>query len=162
MTGYTDGMVDRSVHEGDIDPNYAPDDIRRRIREDFHADSTVTVVLIGPCTWARKHVDWEISATLRDTKHNPRSGLLGILLPSHPNYYTDHYTPNLIPRRLHENVEIGYAKVYNWSNSPMEIKSWIHTAYQRRNQLPAPTYSTTDLFANNRSCDPSQPKGWSY
>ena len=46
----------------------------------------MTIVLIGPCTWQRKHVDWEIGASLRKTRKNSRCGLLGILLPNHPDY----------------------------------------------------------------------------
>ena len=56
--------VDKSVSPGDIHPqNMRVDEIRRRIRDDHIADATVTIVLIGPCTWQRKHVDWEISAS---------------------------------------------------------------------------------------------------
>jgi len=32
--------------------------IKRRIREEYLTDSTVTIVLLGGCTWARKFVDW--------------------------------------------------------------------------------------------------------
>ena len=72
-------MIDRSVKVGDIiDSNLPIDEIRRRIRDEFIADATVTVVLVGPCTWQRKHVDWEIGSSLRDTKKNSRCGLLGI------------------------------------------------------------------------------------
>ncbi|MEL6536072.1 MAG: TIR domain-containing protein [Bacteroidota bacterium] len=162
MTEYSQGMVDKSVWDGDIDTNLSTDEIRRRIREDYLADSTVTVVLIGPCTWARKHVDWEISATLRDTQHNPRSGLLGILLPTHSDYNTGYFNPNLIPRRLVENVgsDIDFAKVYDWSDDPNQVQDWIHIAFERRNQEPSPTYPTKDLFKNNRPCDQDDPQGW--
>ena len=63
-----DHIVDRSVSTGDIiDQDLTVDEIRRRIREEYIADATVTVVLIGRCTWQRKHVDWEIAASLIDT-----------------------------------------------------------------------------------------------
>ena len=78
-----DIMDSRSVNIGAI-PNGLPlDEISRRIRDNYLSDSTVTVVLIGKDTWRRKHVDWEIAATVRDTDANPRSGLLGILLPTY-------------------------------------------------------------------------------
>ena len=64
----------------------ATETIRQQIRDNFIRDATVTVVLIGPCTWQRKHVDWEIGSSLRKTKRNSRCGLLGILLPNHPNF----------------------------------------------------------------------------
>lgn len=73
-----DIMVSKSVQLGDIDDNLNPETIRQKIRDEYIRDSTVTVVLIGAETWKRKHVDWEIAASIRDTQYNPRSGLLGI------------------------------------------------------------------------------------
>ena len=58
-------IVDRSIDDGDIDDGLAVDTIRRKIRDEFIADATVTVVLVGACTWQRKHVDWEIGSSLR-------------------------------------------------------------------------------------------------
>ena len=58
-----------------------------RIRDDHIADATVTIVLIGPCTWRRKHVDWEISASIIDRRTNERCGCgWGFVLPTHPAY----------------------------------------------------------------------------
>ena len=66
-------IVDKSVSPGDIhDTNLSLAEIRRRIRDDHIADATVTIVLIGPCTWQRKHVDWEISASIVDRRNNER------------------------------------------------------------------------------------------
>ena len=56
-------IVDKSVEDGDIDDNLMVETIRQKIRDDFIADATVTVVLIGTTTWQRKHVDWEIADT---------------------------------------------------------------------------------------------------
>ena len=82
-----DDIVDESVEDGDIDDNRLPTErIRQIVRDEFIRDATVTVVLIGPCTWQRKHVDWEIGSSLRETQRNSRCGLLGILLPNHPSY----------------------------------------------------------------------------
>ena len=78
-----DDIVDESVGDGDIDDeNLATETIRQRVRDDFIRDATVTIVLVGPCTWQRKHVDWEIGSSLRATRLNSRCGLLGILLPN--------------------------------------------------------------------------------
>ena len=76
-------VVDRSVGEGDIDESLKDGTIHRTIRDHFIRDATVTIVLVGPRTWQRKYVDWEISSSLMNTQLNPRCGLLGILLPSH-------------------------------------------------------------------------------
>ena len=110
-------FVDESVEDGDIDDrNLATDTIRQKIRDEFIADATVTVVLIGPCTWQRKHVDWEIGSSLRDTRNNPRCGLLGILLPDHPDFGKRSYGEHLIPPRLADNCngDDPFARIYDW------------------------------------------------
>ena len=129
--------VDRSVGTGDIiDSNLPLDEIRRRIRDDYIADANVTVVLIGPCTWQRKHVDWEISSSLRQTRNNPRCGLLGIRLPHHTDFRHVDYNPCLIPPRLADNCEgpDQYAQIHRWSGSPNQAASvcrWIDRALER-------------------------------
>ena len=129
-------IVDKSVSDGDIDDtNVQTETIRRKIRDGFIADATVTAVLIGPCTWQRKHVDWEIGSSLRDTKNNSRCGLLGILLPNHPNYQDKTYNPRLIPPRLSDNCGEGdpFAKIYHWHARTDWLTNWIHQAFLRRN-----------------------------
>ena len=64
-------MVNRAIDTGSIVDSGLPlDEIRRRIRDDYIAEAAFTVVLIGRCTWQRKHVDWEISSSLRQTRSN--------------------------------------------------------------------------------------------
>ena len=79
-----DIIVSKSVNIGDIDPNdnQTTESVRQQIRDKYIRDATVIVVLVGARTWQRKYVDWEIYSGLRDTKKNPRCGLLGIILPS--------------------------------------------------------------------------------
>lgn len=84
FAGSYDIMISKSVQTGDINPNMSTDGIRQKIRDEYLRDSTVTFVLIGAETWKRKHVDWEIGSSIRQTKNNPRSGLIGIFLPDHP------------------------------------------------------------------------------
>ena len=113
-----DIMDSRSVRIGDIPRGLNTDEVSRRIRDNNLRDSTVTVVLVGKDTWRRMHVDWEIAATVRDTDANGRSGLMGILLPTHPSFGKDGYDPYTIPPRLHDNVECGFAELYDWNESP--------------------------------------------
>jgi hypothetical protein len=61
------------------------------IREKYLTDSTVTIVLVGKCTWARRYVDWEIYSTLRNDKKNRRSGLMAVTLPSAADYWNSSY-----------------------------------------------------------------------
>ncbi len=142
-----DIMVSKSVQIGDLDPNLKTATIRQKIREKYLRDSTVTVVLIGAETWKRKHVDWEIGASIRQTEHKPRSGLLGILLPTYPTYPS--YFGCTIPPRLHDNIQCGFARIYDWNTDPNSVQSWIHDAFERRDSIdPDNSYPS---FANNRS-----------
>ncbi len=125
-------MVSKSVQIGDIHSQQKTDNIRRIIREDYLSDSTVTIVLVGANTWSRKHVDWEIGVSLNDTDLSPRSGLLGIILPSYPRSDLNEYDTHTIPPRLYDNIQCGFAKIYNWSTNPTEVQQWIHEAFVRR------------------------------
>src|SRR2546430_1529050 len=59
------------------------DYVMQRIRALYLVDSTVTLVLIGRCTWARRYVDWEIQSSLRRAADGrPPNGLLAVVLPS--------------------------------------------------------------------------------
>ena len=145
--------VDKSVSQGDVhDEGLHLDEIRRRIRDDHIADATVTIVLIGRCTWQRKHVDWEVSASIIGRRNNLRCGLLGLLLPSHPDYRKrpEDRNPRLIPPRLALNLggDDPFAVIYDWPKNGLSKKVLpkIHTAFQRMNRTPWPD-NGLDLFA---------------
>lgn len=142
-------MVTKSVQIGDIAPYLKTQNVRQIIRDKYLSDSTVTIVLIGRETWKRKHVDWEISSSIRHTLYNSRSGLLGIFLPSYPLAGGNKYNPHTIPPRLYKNVENGYAKLYNWSTNPYLVKDWIHDSFKNRFlRNPDNSYPS---FVNNRT-----------
>lgn len=144
-----DIIVSRSVQIGDIDPNLQTDTIRQIIRDEYLRDSTVTVVLIGTETWKRKHVDWEIGSSIRQTRYSSRSGLLGILLPTYRISEPNKFDPYTIPPRLYKNFQCGFAKIFVWNNNPLDVSGWIHEAYQRRNTVnPDNSYLS---FVNNRT-----------
>ena len=133
-------IVDRSVDTGNIDDTgLKTATVRQKIRDEYIRDATVTIVLIGPQTWQRKHVDWEIGSSIRRTKKNSRCGLLGILLPNHPNYGKK-LNIHLLPPRLADNCkgEDPYALIYHWPKpwTPARIAEWIHRAFVRRNGTP--------------------------
>jgi hypothetical protein len=103
--------------------------IMDQIREKYLTDSTVTIVLIGKCTWARRYVDWEIYSTLRDDTRNLRSGLLAITLPSIADY-----SDRKLPPRLKENVNGDelYANWWKYPTSDTDLKDWIEKAFAKR------------------------------
>lgn len=156
-------IISKSVQDGDIPSWSSPENTHRIIRDEYLRDSTVTVVLIGNDTWRRKHVDWEISSSLRHTSYNPRSGLIGIILPSFKNKFLKSFlsigrikiensffevNKNDIPERLAMNIDNGFAKIYEWSNNPFEIEKWIHEAFDRRNKINPD--NTLQMFQRNR------------
>lgn len=156
-----DDIVDKSVHDEDIDDRLKTSTIRQKIRDEFIADASVTVVLIGPDTCRRKHVDWEIGSSIRKTKKNSRCGLLSILLPNHPNYNDATYDSALIPPRLADNCigEDPYAKIYRWEdlNKPgvkAKIRRWIDEAFKRKDGTPP--NNGREPFGKNRSPEAKQ------
>jgi len=91
-------FYDKSL-DGRIRSDY-PEYINRTIREDYIKGSSITIVLCGGETWKRKYVDWEIHSTLHH-KH----ALLGIALPT----AIKDQGKIVVPARLHDNIESGYA-----------------------------------------------------
>ena len=142
-------IVPGSPGLGDIDPDLPDETIRQKIRDEYLRDTSVTVVLIGKETWKRKHVDWEISSSIRQTKHSPRSGLLGLILPSHPDYGRDTFDPGRVPARLAANLECGYAAIYDWSNSAEKVQDRVHDAYLHKSRVDPD--NSLPLFRRNRS-----------
>lgn len=143
--------VIKSVQIGDIDTNLKTETIRQKIRDEYLRDSTVTIVLIGKETWKRKHVDWEIGSSIRHTQNNPRSGLMGIILPSYPKNNTRKYYKCTIPPRLHDNIECKFATIHNWSTNPTTIQNQIHKSFERRNEINP--NNTRISFEHNRKQD---------
>jgi hypothetical protein len=144
-------IVPGSVNDGDIDPNLPTETIRQKIRDEYLRDTSVTVVLIGAATWQRKHIDWEIGSSIRDTKANPRSGLLGILVPTYPRADKSKYNPRTIPPRFHDNIECGFASIHNWSEDAATVQDWVNQAYLRKSSKQ-PDNSRAP-FGNNRTGD---------
>lgn len=137
--------VTKSVQPGEIDTDLSIEYIKRLIREGYITDSSVILVLVGPKTYCRKHVDWEISAGL-SKKAGGVSGLLGILLSHFPLSGDRKYSPKDLPPRLADNVESGYANLYHWSwvtTQESRIKDAIQDAFDRR-------LSKTSLIDNSR------------
>lgn len=152
---FSNVIVSKSVEVGDIEPNRNSDYVYQKLRDEYLRDSTVTVVLIGQHTWQRKFVDWEVYATLRNTKYNARSGLLGLILPTYRRPKPDKYNAHTIPPRLYDNVaerndgQQPYANIYWWTEDPMVISNVIHEAFLRRNNTTP--INNRAMFGRNHS-----------
>ena len=123
-------IINKSVMDGEYDPDNSDLYIKRLIREDKISDSSVVVVLVGPNTRKRKHVDWEIYAGLR-ANTNGNSGLVGVLLPEFP-LSNNKYLYADLPARLADNVKSGYADVYTWGCFVQSFDSIIESAFNNR------------------------------
>jgi hypothetical protein len=122
-----------AIKEGEIG-NIGTEKVRQQTREKHLKNSTVTIVLIGKDTWRRKHVDYEIYASLRQTKNNPRSGLLGIILPTYNHEPGKFYNPKTIPKRLNQNIENGFADIIHWTENHERVQKFIHEAFEKRDK----------------------------
>jgi hypothetical protein len=127
-------FIFKSVQPGDIETDLSTEYVKRLIQEDYVSDSSVLIVLVGPGTRLRKHVDWEISAALNSKVHG-YSGLMGILLPTFPLTPEGKYYPKNLPARLADNVATKYASVYRWDwvcAQDKRIVDAVGTAFSKR------------------------------
>jgi len=125
-------IVNKSVKDGAIKEDSHDQYIKELIQRGNLKDTSVLVVLIGAKTYSRKHVDWEISGALNKSVGDIYAGLLGIRLPTHPDYNKNGYNSNNIPARLVDNLESGYAQIYDWTANKKDIEDWVHRTYYRR------------------------------
>jgi hypothetical protein len=114
---------------GDIINSSNADYIKRRLRELYLRDSSVTLVMVGENTWGRRFVDWEIPASLRNTSTSARNGLVAITLPSNAEK-----PGRQLPGRVGDNVSgtDGYARWMKYPTSAASLARIIDDAFSRR------------------------------
>jgi len=100
----------------------------QQIREKYITGTSCTIVLIGPTSFQRKFVDWEIKATL-DKEH----GLIGIQLP---NVVPSWNGQVVVPTRFNANINSGYAvwQGISWQQliaNPASLKQHVADACNR-------------------------------
>lgn len=132
---FNDLIIDQSVKLDDIDDENSDDYIHRLINEGFMKDATVLAVLLGPNTKCRKHVDWEIGGALNVKVGDRYAGLLGVRLPSHPDYGVGaSYNVANYSERLMANIGSGYAVIIDWTEDRKELQDAIELAFSRRTE----------------------------
>jgi hypothetical protein len=131
---FGDLVVHKSVNDGDIDSKVSDEYIKQLIQKGYLSDTTVLVVLVGPKTKCRKHIDWEISAALNVKVGDNYSGVLGLLLPTHNDYGKTTYDPAKLPTRLAKNVGSGYAVLCDWTDDPVKLQQYIEQAFAKRKE----------------------------
>ena len=101
-----DVFIDGSVDTGDIPDDWDDQKIRETIRDEYLKDTSVTILLVGPNTRHRKHVDWELYSSMYDGKVNKKSGIIVVMLPE--TKCNDCHIPY-----ANEKVQI-YPEITNW------------------------------------------------
>ena len=137
VDGFGDVFIPKAVGISEEYPWINSDDdayVMDVIREDYLADSTVTLIMVGRCTWSRKFVDWESYSSLRRDKRNRLNGVLAIQLPSAAGVASAK-----LPARVNLNVvrdlmnrDTGYARFNVYPGSATTLQDWIEDAFQAR------------------------------
>ncbi|MCG8806487.1 TIR domain-containing protein [Tenacibaculum finnmarkense] len=128
----SDLIVSKSVEDGDINSEVSTEYIKQLIQKGFLSDTTVLIVLIGNKTKCRKHVDWEISGALNYKVGNNYSGILGLILPNHPDFGTTKATHSLMPARLDDNFKSNYAIIRDYTTDRVKLQNYIEEAFKNR------------------------------
>jgi hypothetical protein len=156
-------IVDKSLDTpiNSLDEDY----IMRKIRSDYLSDSTVTIHLIGAKSaesfgsYEQRFIKRELQASLYDGENSPRSGILGVVLPS---MYQSVYIQNgqcsgcgtaleilnmsdattirefsrnyFISRKCHWTAEDRYCILVKWDNFIANPNEYIEQAFAKRAQ----------------------------
>ncbi|MGW0908435.1 TIR domain-containing protein [Streptomyces sp. NPDC002853] len=135
VESFGDYFIPRAIGVSEDDPVIESEDndyIMDRIRSKYLSNSTVTIVMVGKCTWARKFVDWEIYSSLRKDKVNRLNGLMAIQMPSGKSAGAK------LPPRVQDNViregtrDIGFARYYAYPTHGGTLQNWIQDAFEAR------------------------------
>ena len=65
-----DIFINGSVDTGDISDDLSDEKIRKKIRDEYLRDTTVTILLVGTETKNRKHIDWELYSSMRPLQNS--------------------------------------------------------------------------------------------
>ena len=135
-----------------------------KIRERYLEDSTVTLVLIGPCTYTRRAVDLELMASLHyggdemadaDEADRLPNGLLGVMLPNYDNAG--------FPDRLNDNLRVpdrgtqSYADVIPYPESKEVLSEALVQAERARSERRDLVENSPHMFSEDRACIPPEP-----
>jgi hypothetical protein len=127
-------FIPKSVGISVDDPLIDSDDndyVMNRIRDKYLADSTVTILLVGRCTWARKFVDWELYSSLRRDPKNRLNGLLAIELQSIAGRGVSLPARAKLNMRSNSNPE-PYGRYIKYPSSRSDLQGWIDDAFAAR------------------------------
>lgn len=136
---------------GDVIDSGDPEYVMGRIRTLHLQDSTVTVVMIGNETCARRFVDWELQASLRQPANGLPNDVLGIKLSSYRDTgYPQRLNYNLLPPDRTEDIDC-YARAYKMPSCAGDLTRWIEDAFAARSSRPHLIVNPRDRMLYNRA-----------
>lgn len=150
---FSDTFIPKIVGASDDDHFKDPVDshdeeyIKSQIGARCLSDSTVTVLYIGRCTWARKYVDWELSSSLRNEPVNKRNGLMAIRPANR--------STNTLPTRFTDNWSkdhASYARYYYYPQSEPSLRRWVEDAFTARDTRASLIDNARSLRRANSQC----------
>jgi len=129
-------------YDDDLIKSNNPTYVIGNISERYIADSSVNLVLVGPCTHSRRFIDWEIKRGI-----SKKNGLLAIMLPPNTSVH--------LPERFQMNYRpdnSGYARFYYYPESSLQLYRWIEDAYNHRNTRDILVKNPQETWINNHVC----------
>jgi hypothetical protein len=148
MDDFGDQFIGTAVGVTEDDDFIDSDDtdyVMDQIRELYLGGTTVTIMLIGACTWSRRFVDWETYASLREYKTYAPSGLVAINLPSLGK-------TGALPKRVEDNRASGYAHYYTYPETKSELRDHITEAFEARTSKKDLIDNSEPRRKNNSAC----------
>jgi hypothetical protein len=150
---FNDVFIPRVVGVSDSDhfkdPVNSEDEeyIKAQIGAKYLSDSTVTILYVGQCAWARKYVDWELSSSLRNDPVNKRNGLMAITPADR--------STNKLPARFADNWakdDSKYARYYYYPQFDASLRAWIEDAFKARDSRASLIDNSRALRKINSQC----------
>ena len=141
-------IKDMSVGLGDINIKWSDGAIAKTIRQNHLKDTIITILILGTHTKCRKHIDWEIEASLSkygSLNRRKKINSLIILLTSdfieensnknnfnsNGNYdYPSLITKENAGQRIYETVINNYAVIASYDEIFSNIKKLKHLLYE--------------------------------
>ena len=139
-------IVQGVVADDDFINSQRSEYVFRRIRERYLTSTTVTIVLVGRCTWARRFVDSEVAGSLVRPSGGHPNGLLAIDLSRSGRIR------NELPRRVADNVRSGYAIHKPYPRDGYQLQRWIHSAWEARTISPQRVENPRSRKRRNSIC----------
>lgn len=146
------GVIDEDDFVDSDDVDY----IMQAIRDRYLQDSSVTIVVVGPCTHSRKFIDWEIKSSLTQPANGRPNGLLGLEIPPPRDWAGNpiwHYLPDrFLKNYIQDRQDISYARYYVWPTSASDLRRWIEEVYGLTSQRADLIENPQNMIRKNLVC----------